>query len=318
MDIATLKTYIKTRKIPNYLIFTGDEWKVQEIYIQQIARVLGRDAVRIDNVTDIYGKLKNRSFVQKPVVYVVRDDKELMQNEKLQEQIETVLADNVLIHLVTNIDKRTRFYKSFNASICDFERLSNTLLTKYTAKEISLSKANIQRLIEICEHDYGRILLEIDKIKMYVQSDRPLFGHNKNASEEDCAFEMLVKNGTIHVPAQDSVFEFVDAVLNRTCNNLFELLQECYDSGEATMVILTVLYNNAKAVLQVQSYEGSNLSKATGLTGWQIKNAKPHVNKYTDEELMDMLKLIQRCEYGIKTGQIEEQFVMQYILVRVI
>ena len=315
MDITALKSYIKTKKIPSYLIFAGDEWKVQEIYIQQIAKALGREVVRIDNITDIYGKLKNRSFIQKPVVYVVRDDKELMQNEKLQGQIETVLADNILIHIVTNIDKRTRFYKSFNASICDFERLSDTLLTKYIAKEINLSKANIQRLIEICEHDYGRILLEINKIKVYMFSAEVIDGYDMDADE---AFEILLEDGTIHVPARDSIFEFVDAVLNRQCNNLFELLQECYDSGEATMVMLTVLYNNAKAVLQVQSYEGSNLSKATGLTGWQIKNAKPHVNKYSDEELMDMLKLIQKCESGIKTGLMEEQFVMQYILVRVI
>ena len=99
---------------------------------------------------------------------------------------------------------------------------------------------------------------------------------------------------------------------------MFDLLQDCYDSGEATMVMLTVLYNNAKAVLQVQSYEGNNLSKSTGLTGWQIKNAKSHVNKYTDAELINMMKLIQKCESGIKTGKIEEQFVIEYILAKVI
>lgn len=84
------------------------------------------------------------------------------------------------------------------------------------------------------------------------------------------------------------------------------------------MVMLSVLYNNAKAVLQVQSYDGNNLSKATGLTGWQIKNAKPHVNKYSDEELIELLRLIQKCESGIKTGQIEEQFVIEYILARIL
>ena len=132
------------------------------------------------------------------------------------------------------------------------------------------------------------------------------------------AFEKLLADGTIFVPARDSIFNFVDVVLNRQCNNLFELLQECYDSGEATMVMLTVLYNNAKAVLQVQSYQGDNLSKSTGLNGWQIKNAKAHLHKYTDKELVNMLQLIQKCESGIKTGQIEEPMVMQYILAKVI
>lgn len=310
MDVSTLKAYIKSNRLPNYIIFAGDEWKVQEIYIQQIAKVTKRDVIRIDSITDIYSKLKNRSFVQKPAVYVVRDDKELMQNEKLQGQIESVLNQNILIHLVTNLDKRTRFYKSFKASICEFERLSDSMLSKYIRKEIKLSERQIQRLIEICEHDYGRILLEIDKIKRYVLSVEYM--------SDDEAFTDLVNDGTIHVPARDSIFNFVDAVLDRRCNNLFELLQDCYDIGEPTMVILSVLYNNAKAVLQVQSYEGNNLSKATGLTGWQIKNAKPHVNKYSDLELIALMKLIQKCEQGIKTGQIEEQYVIEYILARIL
>lgn len=314
MDVSTLKAYIKSNRLPNYIIFAGDEWKVQEIYIQQIAKVTKREVIRIDSITDIYSKLKNRSFVQKPVVYVVRDDKELMQNEKLQGQIESVLNQNILIHLITNLDKRTRFYKSFKASICDFERLSDSMLSKYIRKEIKLSERQIQRLIEICEHDYGRILLEIDKIKWYELSAE-VQGYDMSSEE---AFTDLLKDGTIHVPAKDSIFNFVDAVLDRRCNNLFELLQDCYDIGEPTMVMLSVLYNNAKAVLQVQSYEGNNLSKATGLTGWQIKNAKPHVNKYSDAELVALLKLIQKCELGIKTGRIEEQFVIEYILARIL
>ena len=318
MDIVTLKSYIKAKNIPKYLIFAGNEWKVQNIYIEQISKVTRKKCVRIDSVSEIFANLQNKSFLGQSSIYIVRDDKELMQNEKLQQRIEKVLGDNMLILLLTNVDKRTKFYKSYKASICDFERLSDKMLEKYALKEISLSKANIQRLIEICEHDYGRMLLEIDKIKRYVSTDRPLFGHGKDSTEEDCCFEMLVKDGTIHVPAKDAIFDFVDEVLNRHCNNSFELLQECYDVGEATMVMLTVLYNNAKALLQVQTCKTNDISKTTGLTGWQIKNAKSHLHKYTDAELVDMLKLIQECESGIKTGRIEEPVVMQYILARVL
>lgn len=309
MDVATLKNHIKLKTIPTFLIFSGDEWKVQQIYIEQISKVTKKKCVRIDSVGEIFQKLSNRSFVKESVVYIVRDDKELMQNEKLQQRIEKVLGDNMLILLLTNVDKRTKFYKSYKASICDFERLSDKMLEKYTLREISLSKRNLERLIDICEHDYGRILLEIDKIKV--------FGDFWNISYDE-AFEVMLKDGTIYVPAKDAIFDFVDEVLNRHCNNSFELLQECYEVGEATMVMLTVLYNNAKAVLQVQTCKTNDISRTTGLTGWQIKNAKPHLHKYTDAELVNMLKLIQECESGIKTGRIEEQFVMQYILARIL
>lgn len=327
MDVATLKAKIKSKQLPSYLIFSGLEWKVQELYIQQIAKVTSKEIKRIDSITDIYSKLRNKSFVQSGVIYIVRDDKELMQNEKLQQKIESVLGDNILIHLLTNVDKRTKFYKQYKDVIIEFEALSDAMLKKYILKEIKLSESNIQRLIDICEHDYGRILLEIDKIKRYIEN---YYNDDYGADcveyatgmkviriTEDKAFEKLLKDGTIYEPPYDAIFDLVDAILDRKVNRAFDLLQQSYDVGEATMVMLSVLYNNAKAVLQVQTYKGDKITQGTGLNGFQIKNAKPHVGKYSDKELIYILQLIQKVESGIKTGKMEDEFAMQYLLTHI-
>ena len=327
MDVSSLKAKLKSNQLPNYLIFSGDEWKVQQIYINQIAKVTGKETKRIDSISDIYSQLKNRSFVKRTEVYIVRDDKELMQNEKLQRQIEQVLGDNILIHLLTNVDKRTKFYKLYKDSIVDFERLSDAMLKKYALKEIKLSESNLARLIDICEHDYGRILLEIDKINRYTENyynDDPGADCVEHATgmkvlriTEDKAFEKLLKDGTIHEPPYDAIFDLVDAILSRKVNTAFDLLEKSYAVGEATMVMLTVLYNNAKALLQVQTYKGDNLTKATGLTGWQVKNVRHHVGKYSEKELIYIVQLIQKIESGIKTGKIEDEFAMQYLLTKI-
>lgn len=168
MDVVTLKAKIKYKKLPSYLIFSGPEWKVQEIYINQISKITGKEIKRVDSITDIYSQLRNKSLMKKPVIYIVRDDKELMTNEKIQQQLSTILADNMLIHVLTNVDKRTKYYKAYKDTIVEFEALNEAILKKYIKKEINLSDKNCQILIDICEHDYGRILLEIDKIKRYV------------------------------------------------------------------------------------------------------------------------------------------------------
>ena len=134
----------------------------------------------------------------------------------------------------------------------------------------------------------------------------------------DDAFQKLLDDGVLVIPPYDAIFDLVDAILDRKVNKAFHLLQQSYAVGEATMVMLSVLYNNAKAVLQVQTYKGDNLSKGTGLTGWQIKNAKAHVRKYSDKELVHMLQMIQKVESGIKTGQIEDEIAMPYLLVNVL
>lgn len=313
MDVATLKAKIKSKQLPSYLIFAGDEWKVQELYIKQIAKVTGKEVRRIDSIVEIYRQLKNRSFVLRPNVYIVRDDKELMQNEKLQQRIELTLGDNILIHILTSVDKRTKFYKMYKDVIVDFERLSDSMLKKYILKEIKLSEHNVERLIEICEHDYGRCLLEIDKINRYKQSAES-FGE---FGTEDEVFYILVKDGTIYEPPYDAIFDLVDAILGRKVNKAFDLLQQSYDVGEATMVMLSVLYNNAKALLQVQTYKGDKITQGTGLTGWQIKNVKHHVNKYTQDELIYIVRLLQKLESGIKTGRMEDEFAMPYLLTHI-
>ena len=124
MDVSALKAQIQSNTLSNFLIFTGVEWKVQELYISQIGKVLNKEVKRIDAIGDIYSKLSNRSFVVKNYVYVVRDDKDLMTNEDLQDKIEQVVGDNTLILLVSDVDKRTKFYKRYKDKIIEFEPFS--------------------------------------------------------------------------------------------------------------------------------------------------------------------------------------------------
>ena len=310
MDINTLHSQLKAKQLSSFYIFTGVEWIVQQKYIEQICKIAGKEKRYIDAFEDVYKTLINRSLLSKNYVYVVRDDKDIMTDEKLQERLLDILGQNILILLVTALDKRTKFSKTYKDTICEFEALKPELLKKYIQKEIPLTDKAADRLMEVCEYDYGRCLLEIDKIK---QMSRVQY---------DCSceivFKKLLENGIIYIPPKDAIFDFIDSILDRKKDCVFDLYNQCKLVGEATMVMISVLYNNAKAVLQVQICEGKDVGKTTGLTGWQIMNAKKHLNKYSAEELINIMRLCQRCEVGIKTGQIEEGYAMEYIMVNVL
>jgi len=305
MEITELKNQIQTKQLQTFYIFSGVEWKVQRLYLEQMSKVSGKELKYIDSITDIYGKLKSSSLLARSYIYVVRDDKEIMQNEKLQAQLETMLKNNVLVLILTIVDKRLKFYKQYKDTIIEFEPLKPMVLKKYIQKEVSLTDNNCEKLMEVCEYDYGRCLLEIDKIKQ--------FDHEATNS----AFEHLLKAGIIYQPPKDAIFDFIDAVLDRKVNLAFNLYQQCLAVGEATMVMISVLYTNARAVLQVQSCRGGDVAKVTGLTGWQIMNAKKHLKVFKDSELVNILDICQRCQQGIVTGTIEEEFVMGYILTNI-
>lgn len=312
MDVSAVKKQIQTNSLQPFYIFTGEEWKAQQIYIEQIAKVSKKQKKYVDSVSDIFSKLGSKALVPQSYVYVLRDDKDIMSDEKLQDKLPSMLGNNILILLITALDKRTKFAKKYAKEIVEFVHFDEKMLTKYIQKEINLNSNRCKKLIEICESDYGRILLEIDKIKQYTIGmdytlDDKIWNH---------VFDELLECGAIYVPPYDAIFDFVDAVLKHQINKAFELLYQSYAVGEAIMVLLSVLYNNARQVLQVQQCNRKDIEKATGLTAWQVKCAKEKSGYFESQDLMFLLRLIQSCESGIKQGKIEEFIAVEYILAK--
>lgn len=170
MTIQDVKQHIKDKSFQSYYIFTGDEIEIQRIYVNKIAETLGYRVNRIDAISDVWQDLTGNDMFGVPAVYVVRDDKDLMKDEILQERIDTAIGKNIVIHLITSVDKRTKWAKDNADRIVVFERLSSEVLKKYVQRLTTLNNANCERLIAICENDYARILLEIDKIKRYANN----------------------------------------------------------------------------------------------------------------------------------------------------
>ena len=304
METSKIKQDIKTGNIKPYYIFVGDEVKVQDIYIEKLAQ--GKAIKRVDSFADIVKKLTAGMLIPTPKCYVIRDDKEIIKEDSIWGNLETLIGSNIVIWVFTTIDKRNKFYKHFKDLICEFNYLSEDVLVKYVQKEINLTEHNTRHLIQICENDYSRILLEIDKIK-----------HLAHNEDYDWAFNILLEEGTIYQPPRDAIFMFSDAVLNRHKMAAFGLLQECVEIGEASLTLISVLYNNVKQVLQVQSCDSKDVVQVSGLTPWQVKCAKAKCGKYSTGELVYALKLIQQVEKGIKSGTMPEELAVPYILVSI-
>lgn len=309
MTVQEVKAQIVGRKLQSVYFFTGIEIEVRNTYIKQIAKSLGYDIVRAESFREVFSKIKKKAIISQSFVYVIAEDAEVIKNEEIWKLLkdESLIGKNLLIFTFTSLDKRTKFYKAYKDAICEFEPLDAALLRKYIKKQISLSDANCDRLIEICEGDYSRILLELDKIKH--------FSKTHYLETPDVIFSELVNSKAIYKPPKDAIFDFVDAVMNRQEQRAFQLMQESYDCGEATLVMVSVLYNNIKQTLQVQACTSKEVSKSTGLTGWQIQCAKKYVGKYKTAELLNMMKLVRDIEIGIKMGRVDEAIAIPYFLV---
>ena len=304
MDITAVKQQIQKKQPQHFYIFVGEEVAVMDIYINKIAECINVKPTRADSVADIMHKLTGNSFLSVPQCYVIREDKDFIKSDVVQDFVdEKIQNHNIVILAFYSLDKRTKFYKTYSDSIVMFERLNEQILSKYVHKEINLSERNTRMLIEICEYDLSRIYLEIDKIKSFAKNNY------------DKAFMQLVEDGVIYEPPYDAIFDFVDAVLKRNIKLAYNLYRQCQDIGESNLTLLSVLQNSAKSTLQVQSCSSKDVASSTGLTGFQIKLAKERCGYYKNRELVNMMRLIQNVERSIKTGEIEESVSIEYVLV---
>lgn len=307
MQVSLLKEQIKNKTIRNFYIFIGEEWKVQQIYLKKLSEITKFTIDNADTIVCIQQKLHSRSFFEAGKLYVVRDDYEIISNEKLRDLIlsKDFIKNNMLVLVLTQPDKRLKQIKALSDVLVEFNKLPVDTLKKHLKQVVALNDINCETLIHVCEGDYARILSEADKIRCY-------------GGEPNEAFNTLLRDGIIYVPPEDSVFDLVDAILNRNVTAVYTFLENCKNINEHPLVILQVLYLKIKELLQVQSYKGNDVVNATGIVDWQVKKLKSKCGNYTDGELVYALRLINDAEIKLKTGLFDESILIDYVLVNVL
>ena len=307
MQLHELKEQLVKKIVQPLYIFTGEEVAVMDIYIKKISEVMGVPAKRIDSISSIYSRLQNNTFMNKSNCYVIRDDKDYLSQEKIWAGLNSGVTQgkNVIILIYTNLDKRSKFYKSHTDMLTEFEKLIPEVLAKYIKKEIGLEINKAIEFANLCDCDYSRILLECDKLTHLSKA--------ANVTTEQ-AYEIAIQEKLIYSSPKDVIFELIDAVCRRQPHKSYELWHELKEVNESPLGVISLLYSNIRSMLLVQSAGGGDVSNRTGLTAWQIKIAREKGNHYSIGELVKGLRSIRETEKGIKTGAIDQSIALDYIL----
>lgn len=306
MEIADVKQHIKTGQFDKFYIFYGEEYQIIKLYLKMMANKANLELTYADSLMDLMTGIKTKSLIPVHHLYVIMDDKEYLTNEKMWEKF-VGLKDDIVIFYYTSADRRLKFWKNNKDRAVEFGRLETDVLIKYIQKECpGLNDSICRRLIEACDNDYGRILSELDKAHHYCSHE---------AVRADYVIEKFLDDGTIYRNPKDAIFDFVSAVLERSPAKAYDLLQQSKAVGEANMVLISVLYNNFKTLLQVKSGKSW---KELGINGFVAKNLLPFKDNYTNGEIVHALRLLREIEKGIKTGAIPDELSVEYFLVQVI
>ena len=314
MELLDLMKRIGNNDIPHFLIFFGEEQKIIDIYIQNIVQSVDGKKVVVDNVSQAIKDNGKKSLDKSIKVYVATEDTAFLTKDESWENVRKSMHKNYLILRYHSLDKRSAFVRKNQQNIVEFSHLSNDVLQQYIYRDLpDLCEKNVSKLISYCNNDYGRILMEIDKI-WQTQSSR-LSNFNINLDSNDC-FEELDKQGLFHKEIGDITFELTDAVLGGYPEKSIQKLDEAKRKGEPAMMIASILYNGFRNLLAYQGL-GSNKQGAmerTGMTKGELYGCTKNVGGYNIKEVKRNMLFCQEIESGIKMGKIDEDIALEYLV----
>lgn len=290
-------------------VWTGPECKMMDLFIQNLSNMYNLEIKRVDTVQEIMTKINSKKMLSgKSKLYVIRDDNDVWDVENFITKMNLMLENDRVVLIYTNMDKRKKFVKESDP--VEFDYLDEDVLVGYVSSELQMSDKNIRRLVQMCERDYSRILLECDKINQYSKAIR---------RSADVAFVELCNNDMIYSPIGDIIFQMTDAVVLNRKDEAYRLLYQLYRKGEAPIKILSILYTNYRNLLMIQGTDdGAGVTERTGLTPWQVKLAKEKKGIWSQKKIKQILNILQDCESGIKNGKYDDRVAIEVAMVGIL
>lgn len=307
MELVNLMKRISSNDIPHFLVLFGEEQTILNIYLTHILEVTNTKCISADSVSYIMQNINKKRFDKSLRLYVVQDDMVFLRAEDSWETVRNTSTKDYIILRYHSLDKRSAFVKKNQQNLVEFSRLTKEVLQTYISKDLpDLSEKNSSKLVEYCNYDYGRILMEIDKIKQYssVRTDLTI----------DSCFVQLDKQGLFHKEIGDITFELTNAVLGGYPETAIQKLDEAKRKGEPAMMIVSILYNGFRNLLAYQGL-GSNKQGAmerTGMTKGELYGCTKNVGGYSITEVKRNMLKCQEIEAGIKMGTIDEDIALEY------
>lgn len=307
MELVDLMKRISSNDIPHFLILFGEEQTILNIYLTHILEVTNTKRISADSVSYVMQNINKKRFDKSVRLYVVQDDMAFLRAEDSWETVRDTPTKDYIILRYHSLDKRSAFVKKNQQNLVEFARLSKEVLQTYISKDLpDLSEKNSSKLVEYCNYDYGRILMEIDKIKQYssVRTDLTI----------DSCFVQLDKQGLFHKEIGDITFELTNAILGGYPETVIQKLDEAKRKGEPAMMIVSILYNGFRNLLAYQGL-GSNKQGAmerTGMTKGELYGCTKNVGGYSIAEVKRNMLKCQEIEAGIKMGTIDEDIALEY------
>ena len=334
-----LKSQIKSGCFPScYLIF-GEEHYLIKNYLDRIisTAVEGFEDFNLNKfdgnvkIQEVYDATQSFPMLASRRVVTLCDfpfDKApVTETERLLTMINDMPSTTVFVMWYETVEitekkpgeKFNKLFKAVNSAggaVCYLGRRSDTeifkILQSGAARRKCIMDLNTARaMVESCSDDLGTLVNELEKLCLYVG--------------EGGTITVETVNMVCSRSVEASVYNVSKAVLRNDLAGAMQLLDDLFYMNTDPVYILTLLSSAYVDIFRVFAAQSLGLRKDTvakdfgyGNMAFRLNDAERNMRKFTEQQLVESLKVLQGTDRLLKTSRADSKTVLETAMVNLI
>lgn len=234
--------------------------------------------------------------------------------EQLAEYLPTLPPTAYFLFVETEVDKRSKLYKTVSSKGCGVEfgiqdetTLKRWILGMVKKENKKISESALNYLLEKTGTDMENIRKEIEKLFCYCL--------DKEAITEGDIEEICTQRIGNHI------FDMVSAIADKKQKHALELYYELLAQKEPPMRILFLIARQFNLLLQVKElrgkgYQNKAIGEKVGLPGFIAGKYVTQASRFKTREIRDALEACVAAEEAIKTGRMNDNISVEMLIIQ--
>lgn len=312
MSNITLIYHLDQEFINNKINEIKENLKIEDISIIKYTYDNNMDSIIEDaNTKNLFGDKK--LIIVENSTFINESDK--LDISPLETYLDNFNKDTYLIFTLISesVDTRRKIFKKIKevGNIIPYEKIDNKFFVNYISDILKQNNKKMEpRLIEEflnkVGYDLGNIKNELEKLFILT--------NNEKIEEED--IKSINTNNK-----EESLFSLIDSIVNKEISKSIKLYRYFIGKNEEVIKIIAMLANKYRLIYQTKLLyqEGKNkydISKILGVHNYAISLAITTSFKYTDSELIRILKELYNLDLDIKIGKVNDKFALEMFILK--
>lgn len=234
--------------------------------------------------------------------------------EQLAEYLPTLPPTAYFLFVETEVDKRSKLYKTVSSKGCGVEfgiqeeaTLKKWILGMVKKENKKISEPALNFLLEKTGTDMENIRKETEKLFCYCM--------DKEAITEADIEEICTQRIGNHI------FDMVSAIADKKQRHALELYYELLAQKEPPMRILFLIARQFNLLLQVKElkgkgYQNKAIGEKVGLPGFIAGKYVTQASRFKTREIRDALEACVAAEEAIKTGRMNDNISVEMLIIQ--